>query len=370
MKLSHSKLTGFFTATLAVTAMLTATVGCTAGSGGDGTAGTAANNNRKEGTVDGGGGKGVLCKLPNGSSRLVTLDRYEAEIQFGKDVQMDSSTVDEALLSIAERFTNHTNETPIVSKSQWSEQGRAEILREWSDLISSRLKPIARGTRLSLTQDASVPPLPSSCQVVQIAIYDKNDVIHYDTEYWSMLDPMDVAVLHAHEYFYLQYRKYGYKTSDETRALISRILADRLPPMFENLWSKTDYLYCYGGGAGEAKDELYEFYLAPSSQNQQDLDVHFKGIGKEYVYSRTVGTIPGISMDDFMSGHFKPTRFEVREPLFDKKWIAEIEQNTQVTSSAPNARRILFRASRDGEPETAQAWGNCHRVAQRPPERI
>lgn len=366
MKFSHSKLTGFFTATLAATAILTSTLRCTAAGGGS-AAGPTAGNNKKEGTVDGGGGKGVLCKLPNGRSRLITLDRFEAEAQFGNDVQMDSSTIDEALLSIAERFTNHSNETPVVPKSQWSEKGRADILREWSDLIGSRLKPVARGTRLSLTQDASLPSLPSNCQVVQIAVYDKTGVIHYDTEYWSMLDPMDIAVLHAHEYYYLQYRKYGYKTSDETRALISRILANRLAPMFEDLWNKSENLYCYGGGAGNTKGELYEFYLAPS-QNRQDLNVYFKGVGKEFVYSRTVGTIPNMNFDEFMSERFKHSRFEVHEPLFGKKWIAEIAPNTQVSSSAANAKQILFRASRDGEPETIQAWVSCHRGTQRPPE--
>lgn len=372
MKFSLSKLTGFFTATLAVTAMLTSTLGCTA-SGGSSSSGDPTDPKGTfsvEGTVDGGGGKGVLCALPDGRSRLVTLDRFEAELAYGSNVRLDANTVDEALISIGERFALHTSTNSIAPKSEWSAEGRSMVLQNWKEFVGNRLRPISAGARLSPTADATLPPLPKACKFVQIAVYTKVGIIFYDADYWARLEPMDVAILYAHEYFYSEYRKMGYKTSDETRVIIGDIISSKMKPMFEELWSTPEYVLCFGGGGPSSQGELYEFYLAPAPENSAELKVYFRGIGKEYVYTPTISTASlSMSMDHFLSESFGTATFTAEEKRFDKKWTIHITRSS-LRSSGSREAEILIQAHPEGQISGATSHGHCQIQKQRSTEQL
>lgn len=305
------------------------------------------------GTVDGGGGKGVLC-----GNRLVTLDRFEAERDFGSAVHLEGATVDEALLSMMERFGSHTATEPMLPMVQWSASGKIKLLKQWQEMVGDHLKPVLVGTRLAPTQDATLPLLPPTCSFVQIAVYESTGTIQYDTEYWNMLEPIDVAVLYAHEYYYAEFRKFGAKTSDETRQMIARALANKLKPMFEELWFKPHFVSCYGGD----KTQSFEFSVSDSGSGL-GVDVYFRLLGTKYVYTQTHGSASGFGASQFMSGGFPKNSLEVTEDVFGTKWTVDIEPNTLGRASS----QILIRAYRKSDPLPNLAEVRCRVENQKPP---
>ena len=314
-----------------------------------------------EGTVDGGGGKGVLC-----GSRLVTLDRFEAERNFGSAVRLDSETVDEALIAIGDRFAKHTGTQDTVPMNQWTQGSKVRLLKQWKNSIGVRLRPIPAGARLVDTTDATLPKLPATCSFVQLAIYEKDGTIKYDTDYWARLEPIDIAVLYAHEYFYAEFRKNGYKTSDETRAMISQLLANKLKPMFQDLWSKPDFLNCDGGGS--IPGTSFEVFLSDSNAGSPVLSLYFRRLGDTVVYTETHGEMLGLTTEDFLNPkNWLSSQFTVREAVFGTPWLIEIQLNPMGTSPAGH-KEILFRAYRSGEPAPQLVPMLCRVQKQRAPD--
>lgn len=281
---------------------------------------------RAEGTVDGGGGKGVMC-----GSRLITLDRFEAERDFGvTSIQLDSSSLDAALLDLSERLVSQTSTYELLPRGQWDSGLETKLLNSWkTELIGQRLQSIAPGSRLAATADATLPNLPADCYFTQIAVYDFNGIIHYDPEYMAMLDWADVAVLYAHEYFYSLYRRNGERTSDGTRKLVAFALANRLKPMFQNMWNAKKLVSCFGGGGQTSRNQVFEFYLVEAAGG--GLDVYFRGLGRALTFTETRTHFHGVTTAEFLSGQWAPTSLIAAEDFFGHRWIVELEPQSDLT---------------------------------------
>ena len=335
MKFAPSRLTGFFTATLAVTAMLTSTVGCTADSGGGGTAGTAANNNKKEGTVDGGGGKGVLCKLPNGSQSLRTLDTYESELRgetpdtIGSGLSVIDTFVEYGTLKIGPMLMSPTS--TIEPEPERRQSLRNFFATEFEARLNRQTKPLGH------TADATLPPIPSECQIVQIAIWQNSGVIDLDTNLWNLLSTREKAVLAMHEVLYFYSRKDGATTSDESRWIIgsafsSKPLSRRFPEAMTNRTSPI--AWCHGGGGDAPYDgPTFEVYAQEEVQNSTSgvgLYLQYTRSKNEFgfgAYTETRTFVPNLTLDQLVSGQW-PSNIRFSNRFRKNEWIFQQPSST------------------------------------------
>jgi hypothetical protein len=173
------------------------------------------------GVVNGGGGKGVVCRNSDQSIKSVeVLDLWEARTL--RDAIPEVSTgplaevVDSALQRLAFAFAISE-----VKASEWSEEGKLVcsgndcLLHDLRKTASQFLFPSKevrrlRGVRLELTPDSMEQVHPDDCAIEQIVNYQpsRNDVL-INQELFEKMDRTNQAALIAHEALYKSLREAG-----------------------------------------------------------------------------------------------------------------------------------------------------------------
>lgn len=251
------------------------------------------------GVVNGGGGKGILC-----GQSLVTLDLFEAQLKGYKDpVTTNSLEGDlkkygpDLMLHFAYSVSNTYQ--PGVPNTDLANAIFGHLYKS----IISKFVDIESGTRLPLTNDATVPALPEGCKVVQIAtyLYDE-DIIQRDSQYWQMLKPIDQAALVAHEWVYHRAKEYGILKSDETRQLIGKLFSEeKVEPNLSPIWYAKSRMFC-GAGRYKTDEEIFEFYgVEEIREGIQGLALYFAGFKSAYVTSRTSAFLPRETLQQFIN---------------------------------------------------------------------
>lgn len=273
-------------------------------------------NTTSIGGVDGGGGKGILC-----GNELFTLDLFEAR-KNGLMPLSSFGSLSENLKKFGVELAKHFSESNDIF---YDPQIETMILKEMNDSVVSRFQDIPTGTRLSLTNDATLPILPSHCQVVQIAVYAKDGTIHRDSEYWSKLNVVEQAALIVHEWIYHRARQYGALDSDESRKVLGHIFSGHNPePLLAPLWSTKKKFWC-GAGIQDTEQEIYEIFGKEEFRNGvTGTALYFRAFKSKYVTSRTVAFLPGITPEDFMEGRFQQVRITASNELMKHRWNLEI----------------------------------------------
>ena len=189
------------------------------------------------GADGGGGGKGVLC-----DGRLRTLDLYEAEEIYHLPISRTLPNLESAFKTFYPRLSEYYGGTDDIMDPWGPHTPNDPDLTELNWHIVEKIHDIEKGDRLPLTSDATVPSLPSNCQIVQIIVVDYpttkeewsawNISIRRDPIYWSLLSAEDQAALILHEFLYdLQGLGSGVK-SDDVRRIIGLIFAgQKLSPL-------------------------------------------------------------------------------------------------------------------------------------------
>jgi hypothetical protein len=200
---------------------------------GDGTGGA---------TGDGGGGQGIQCgesKNPKISNRLFVRDIYEAisdqKLQV-KDVPNDLSdtgtvsieAIKILVASIKSYFGPASSNLSFTNEKFWNE-------------FSAKISFIEDERELHASHDANSPiALPKECKVVQIAYWSDisgdtdNGTLYVSKNLWRDLDQLNKIALMAHEFFFKQARKSGFKNSDEVRSKVGKLLSTKgLNPLFD-----------------------------------------------------------------------------------------------------------------------------------------
>lgn len=221
------------------------------------------------GVMNGGGGKGVLCRHQESKTvTLEVLDLYESKSIFKLQEEDRQPDFVAEWKMVAERMNRFFQEPgqPLREPQPIEEK---KLLRDLQDMMS----PIPPGTRLPMTEDATLPVLPLHCEMVQIAVY--NDLgLQVDQEYWNLLDPRHQAALLLHEALYLSRRDYGATRSDETRKFVGRLFS-KTPPLPKLAVGPNDAYYnCQAGGAGGAP--IFDFVMAPSELGSEAWRVSFR----------------------------------------------------------------------------------------------
>jgi hypothetical protein len=278
-----------------------------------------------QGTKDGGGGKGVLC-----DGRLRVLDIYEAE-----EIRH---------LPAGKTFTDTEQNLRIYGTRVVRELWPVALPDELADYLNTQmlsrvsLSPIPAGARLPLTHDATVPPLPSNCVEVQIAVISEQEVtpvygdpvVHVDSEYWNMLDPYNQAALMLHESIYRYLRSSeGVALSDDTRMLIGTLMSETSrKPMFEPIWNNpSDLLICnvklkQADRSGKRQYELYG--VEERRRGQKGLAIYFRTLDGLTMLGRTQAFIPGASLKGLQSPGIHENLSKITKEWTKTAWNLEM----------------------------------------------
>jgi hypothetical protein len=162
------------------------------------------------GGVDGGGGKGVVCR--NDQNQIIkaeVLDIYEGRVQYGHRIPSSSSQVmsqaDEAIRSIS--------------------SGRNKVFQDsvlkMAHFINLRKIILPDGTGLEDIDDSHHVIVPKGCKIEQLANFTKQNQILIDGEIWKNLDNTNKAALLVHEALYKWFRNYGATHSIRARKFVS-----------------------------------------------------------------------------------------------------------------------------------------------------
>lgn len=206
------------------------------------------------GVMNGGGGKGVLCATSANSQVLEVLDLYEAKNIFKLEEESRKASLSEEWAMAAERMNTVFQEPnkPVQTPPPIDQASLEKQMREL-------MIPIPAGARLPLTDDATLPVLPSACKIVQIAVYN-NLGLQLDEEYWNLLDSRNKAALFLHEMLYLSRRDYGATDSDQTRRFVGRVFS-KTPPPTRLVANGKGFFNCQAGGVAGAP--IFDFIIAP-----------------------------------------------------------------------------------------------------------
>lgn len=313
-----------------------------------------------KGTVDGGGGKGVLCKIADGTETLQLLDLYEYEV-IRKETTIpeiaSASTINEIAMIATSNLVVLMRD-PMMTPSAENEV-KSRVAQFLKTEFDDRLKP--QRTALSLTADATVPDLPKNCEVVQIAIWQRNGEIALDLNLWEKLAIRDQAALKLHEFVYYWARSSGDTTSDETRWLIGSAFSSApLQPRFpESMFTPNSKVLWCGGGGGSAPyngpnfelyaqeeaegsavgSALYLLYTRDVTRTKQDQ--YFNS------YTRTRVFVPGLTLEQLNTGQW-PAAIKFHNSLKNYSWSFE-------TTNVPLVLKI-----KDPSGQTGLSKSFCH----------
>ncbi|MGZ3794080.1 MAG: hypothetical protein ACXVCP_17125 [Bdellovibrio sp.] len=193
---------------------------------------TTLKNNMIEGTVNGGGGKGVLCKK-SGQETLETLDLYEGRVLYGQKYSQKFSSLDEALSKIQKDYLAYFSE-PLNRTTDGNAEGIGPSYKESIEKAAAlemsrtreKIKFIGSGKTLNSTNDANEAVIEEQCSSAQIAVYYDENVLLVNKQLWDKLDYINQAALLYHEVLYKKARERGETSSVKTRRIVANLLSD------------------------------------------------------------------------------------------------------------------------------------------------
>jgi hypothetical protein len=243
------------------------------------------------GTGDGGGGQGVYCSDavndPNLKGKLLVRDIYEAiknhnrSMPSGKlggsgTVEVNDAAIDHLVTTLKSYFGPASVNLNFVNAKYWK-------------AFSQNISFIAEDASIYASQDANSPlALPNGCKMVQIAYWDESSgpiedgTLWVDKKKWMQLDQFNKIALLAHEFFFKQARKAGFKNSDFVRHKVGQLLSEAgLPSMFQN-WvpakdprvsdslpeSRRGFKFCEGTTKSDPSAKLHMYQYQGSDKLQ------------------------------------------------------------------------------------------------------
>jgi hypothetical protein len=164
-----------------------------------------------EGTSDGGGGRGVVCKNTNGSiSSVELLDFFEGRNLEGYTIPDRNGDFNSI---IQKEFVNKTDY-----------RGNLKYLnKEWLPKVKNGLKILPPGFRLEKVEDSGeIFNLPNNCRIEQLANFQGISRIFIVGDFWNKMSETSRAGLIVHEFLWFLERFTRVETSSRTRRTVAR----------------------------------------------------------------------------------------------------------------------------------------------------
>lgn len=236
-----------------------------------------------------GGGKGVVCRVPDGRVESVELlDLWEAREIYGRAPDANSGTLEEQLARAIARMKYSVQLGVGVTLSNYdgdfTEPEYLEFyLKKFSKMFTGDSKSLRRlrNTKLTLTNDSFEFAEPQGpCAIEQVVNFVDAPVFPLILVNQDLVDKMDVknkAALYLHEAFYLYMRGYssnlgfvGYREPDSQRVrrAIGYVFSGGSFESLEGFIAGRDTVQCGGSDAGGHNPSEFILYQDDSGESR------------------------------------------------------------------------------------------------------
>lgn len=247
-----------------------------------------------DGTVNGGGGKGVLCNK-NGKTTVELLDLYEARTLFGLEIAPFAETGIAAQHKLAD----------LLSSQQWGtgidldDQSR-DWMRSYFVEFFKKTKFIESDKKLKPTHDSLDALLETGCESVQIATFYDETILLIDKGLWDKMDSTNQAALLAHEFLYLYERRLGNTNSVRTRKYVGQLFSTQgAKPKFDA--SSRREAQCWMDDSLGNSPGVYAYEVKPNEKDSDEkVEIMFASLPKVGALFRTSAEFY-ISLDQLTS---------------------------------------------------------------------
>ncbi len=160
------------------------------------------------GGVDGGGGRGSVCRDASGAiTSAESLDLYESQAMYGVNVQRSNAPMADQLQTALAKIPDKPG----------------NLVRAHGSQVLENMKFTPSGTVLVTVDDSFEVVLPKGCSAEQLARYYKDKLILGNGEIWNTLNETDRAALVLHEAIYAVNRAAGATNSRQSRHVVSQL---------------------------------------------------------------------------------------------------------------------------------------------------
>jgi hypothetical protein len=172
-----------------------------------------------EGTINGGGGRGMRCKS-NGKETIESLDLFEARA-LGL-VMLPVPSTEEAALDLAINVLAKHMRSPrmTISHEKYVEILKDHLKKKWL----TKFRYLDATKSLRMINDSHEVIKQSGCEAVQIAVYYESTIL-IDKKLWDQLDNLSKAAVWLHELIYHMERQNGGTNSISTRILVGQLFS-------------------------------------------------------------------------------------------------------------------------------------------------
>lgn len=284
---------------------------------------TQANSNSGDGgVINGGGGRGVLCRR-EGKETVEVLDLYEARTLYDLKLLDFGASEDVAKDKLAEVLARHLWNPYTIEMKEFAKSVRKKMIQEFLDQI----RFIDAGKKLKLVNDAFDPTLEHGCEPVQIAMYYDESVLLVDKTLWEKLDWTNKVALLAHEALYFWARQAGAKNSMSVRKLVGLLFSEKgAKPMWEGVPVDTKkFIECDIESNGFSRGGFY-MYASRDEQGRNGVEVSFRGLGDIQALFRTTAFFEDLSISMFGHPNFNGTRIaEVKRDTYPARELVQLK---------------------------------------------
>ncbi|MBK9040584.1 MAG: hypothetical protein IPL83_15720 [Bdellovibrionales bacterium] len=267
---------------------------------------TTAPNGQSEygGVINGGGGKGVLCKKKDGQT-LETLDLYEARTLYHLTLLNLGTSEETAKGKLAELLARHFWNPYNVEISLFTRYMKDSMIQEFL----SNIRFIESGKKLKLVNDSFEPTLENGCESVQIAFYYDESVLLVDKALWEQLNWTNKMALIAHEALYFLARQSGTKNSMSTRKLVGLLFSTKgLRPLADGSpRDSKNFLDCKVESNGFSRGHFF-MYPGQDQDGTKGIDLLFFDLGTDGSLFRTSAFATDLSFVQIQSPRFLGVR--------------------------------------------------------------
>lgn len=293
---------------IALLTMIGLLIGCgpqaTKNAGGEPFSGSAA-----DGTINGGGGAGLLC-----GNRLEMLDLYEAR-KAGLTLVDAPSTSDKAAELLSRLLAHHFWNIETMPERQQAEVIEKDLIKPvlkghpFKNLETGKTEQVRYVDSLPLSNDYGHYQVPAGCRLEQIAYFsDKNTRLSIVQSAWDRLDWLSKMVLVAHEFMYMADRRDGFEelnpnlrsfTSEMSRKFVGRLISldPALPAESDGVPLAPHKLYRCDNTEG--KDATSTHFYAFDGGNGK-LSLVFNSIYGRYGLYQSRADFQAVTLNDFL----------------------------------------------------------------------
>lgn len=297
-----------------------------------------------DGTINGGGGKGVICSN-NKNDIIETLDLYEARVLYNLEIVDHIHSEEEAFDLFASLMTNHFWNPDSINKNEYLNHYK-KIIKE---IYQKNIRFIDSTKKLKLVNDSFEPLVEKGCQIVQVAINYDESIILVDQSLWEKMDSLNKISLIAHEIIYGIDRQDGSTNSMTTRKLVGQIFSKKgARPKADGIpFDESKYLRCL-----ISKNNFsigYFFAYESNKENRKGLELVFNFIKNHSNLFRTSAFLKDLNLHSLKDKSYKVS-IRSESDIFIDSYSPNKRINFEFTGENKGKIYLLGKSLEDASP--------------------